>query len=75
MTEIQRYSAKQLIEDVAELLRERGLNPERDLDLRWERSIGASKLLRGFGITDTVEPKDAIDLDGHLGYVRRVHGD
>lgn len=75
MAEMQHYSAKQLIEDVVELLKDKGLEPQRDPELRWDRSIGASQLLRGLGIVDLVEPKEALDLDGHLGYVRRTHGD
>lgn len=75
MTESQSYSAKHLIEDVVGLLKARGLEPERDPALRWERSIAASQLLRGLGIRDLEEHQGAMDPDGNDNYNRLVHGD
>lgn len=52
-----------------------GLEPQRDHELRWDRSIGASRLLRGLGIADLEDHQGAMDPDNSLNYVRRVHGD
>lgn len=75
MAEMQHYSAKQLIEDVVELLKAKGLEPKRDPESRWDRSIAASQLLRGLGIVDLEANQAALDPDSSDNYVRRVHGD
>ncbi|RAS58894.1 hypothetical protein C8D87_11764 [Lentzea atacamensis] len=75
MEERQHYSSKHLIEDVVGLLKARGLEPQRDPALRWDRSIGASRLLRGLGIADLEDHQGALDPDSSINYNRRIHGD
>jgi hypothetical protein len=73
--EIQTYDPRRLVEEVAALLSERGLQPNPDGGSAVERMTGASMLLRNLGITPAAAPEDWLDLDGQRGYNRLVHGD
>lgn len=75
MPQRQRYDPYQLAEDVAALLRERGLFPERRDGHAGERLAGAAMLLRGLGAEPLMSHEAALDLDGHGRYVARVHDD
>jgi hypothetical protein len=75
MHQPQRYDPYQLIEDVAVLLRQRGLDPVRLDGQAGERLAGAAMLLRGLGAEPLMSQQAALDLDGHTRYVARVHGD
>ncbi|MBP2340427.1 hypothetical protein JOF41_006605 [Saccharothrix coeruleofusca] len=72
---IQTYDPRRLVEEVAALLVERGLRPDRDGGSAVERMTAASTLLRNLGIMPTVAPEAWLDLDGQQGYNRLVHGD
>ncbi|MGO1050563.1 hypothetical protein [Crossiella sp. CA198] len=71
----QTYDPRRLVEDVIELLTERGLQPDRDSGTAVDRMTAASKLLRNLGVMPAAAPEDWLDLDGQRGYNRVVHGD
>jgi hypothetical protein len=76
MSKSQSYDPHRLINDVIELLEQRGLTPERvDIETPGARVLGASLLLRGLGIDPLATPEDALNTNGHLAYNRRIHGD
>lgn len=73
-----KYDPLQLTDEVFRLLLDKGLPVERvgDLDAAVE---GASNILRYLGLEPEIPADIAgyrkLDLDGHLAYTRRVHGD
>jgi hypothetical protein len=74
--EVQTYDPYELVDDVIDLLRERGLSPERvDVETPAARITGASLLLRGLGIQPARALQDVTDLDGGARYNARMHGD
>lgn len=68
------YDIQKLIDQVAELLQESGLEVDTAADVKRQRR-GASDLLAGLGVSATLPPELALDLDGGLSYNRRIHGD
>lgn len=75
MSEIRTYDPRKLVNDVVELLAERGLRPDLESGKALDRMQAASKLLHNLGITPAAAPEDWLDLDGQRGYNRLVHGD
>ncbi|GAA3352129.1 hypothetical protein [Saccharopolyspora gregorii] len=69
------YPAAKLVNDVAQLLQERGVTPQPADDREAERIQAARKLLSSLGVTPTLSPEQSLDLDGHTSYNARVHGD
>lgn len=71
----QSYDPYALINDIEALLRDRGLSPQHvDLEQPGARLTAACVLLRSLDVAPLRGP-ESLDLDGHLGYHRRVHGD
>jgi len=75
MTENETYDPYRLISEVVAMLTLSGLKPERLEGHAGDRLAGAGPLLRGLGIEPMMRPEDALDLDGHRAYNRRIHGD
>lgn len=73
--ELQGYDPYILIDDVIALLAERGLTPVRSKSGSRERMQAACMLLNNLGIEPRLAPEATPDLDGHLAYNRRIHGD
>jgi hypothetical protein len=73
--EPQVYDPYILIDEVVALLTERGLTPQRDKRGSGERMQAACMLLNNLGIEPSLAPEYTPDLDGHMNYNRRVHGD
>ncbi|WP_158842659.1 hypothetical protein [Saccharothrix deserti] len=71
------YNARNLVDDVVQLLEQRGTTPDRERmkSTKREQLEAAQKLLSSIGIVPTLAPEDSLDLDGHMDYNRRVHGD
>lgn len=68
------YNVQQLIDQAARLLQAHGANVDRSSDHERQQR-GAAELLVGLGITPTLPPESALDLDGHAAYNRRIHND
>ncbi|MCI2424308.1 hypothetical protein MOQ72_43640 [Saccharopolyspora sp. K220] len=72
------YNIHTLINEVTQLLADRGIEVDVTADpaRKVQRSQGASNLLSGLGVTPTLAPEQGgVDLDGHLAYTARIHGD
>lgn len=69
------YPAAKLVDEVAQLLQERGVTPRPSEDREAERVRAARKLLSSLGVTPTLSPEGSLDLDGHASYNARMHGD
>ena len=69
----QNYDPFKLLQDVQEVLRQKGLDPQ-PVD-GFDRVTLATKLLKGYGIEPIVQPESVLDLDGHARYHRRMEGD
>lgn len=70
-----RYNRDQLITDVAEMLRDRGLSPDLTPERQAQRQQAACDLLAGLSVMPTLSPIAGLDLDGHSRYQNRLHGD
>jgi hypothetical protein len=71
----QTYDPYRLIDEIVAHLVEKGLTPERDSAGSRERMVAACALLTNLGIEPRLAPEDTPDLDGHMDYNRRIHGD
>jgi len=69
----QNYDPFKLLNDLQEILRAKGLDPQPVDGV--DRVTLAKKLLQGYGIEVAVQPESVLDLDGHARYNRRIHGD
>lgn len=68
------YNVQRLIDQVGRLLQENGVQIDQDADPKRQRQ-GAADLLSGLGVTPTLSPEHTLDLNGHVTYNTRVHGD
>ncbi len=69
------YDTHQLVDEVAQLLRDRGLELDPADDRSSYRTRGAADLLSGLGVTPTFPPEQTLDLNGQRSYTARLHGD
>jgi hypothetical protein len=69
------YLRADFIVAVEELLMKQGLKPQVSNEGFADRTVGAAKLLSGFGITPLLLPVEKLDLDGGRRYNTRMHGD
>jgi len=67
------YDPFKLLIDVQKLLRSKGLDPQPVDGV--DRVSLARNLLQAYGIESVAQPESVLDLDGHAGYNRRIHGD
>ena len=69
------YDPRTLMNEVAQLLEERGVTVDRERGTVADRTAGAGMLLRGLGVDPLAAPEDALDLDGGASYNAHVHND